>query len=93
MFRETPTSAVVSVPVSFQTYAAIWWQNRVLLTADTGVWSWRPGETPRQLTPLPPGVIVGIADGVLRVDPMAIVAGRPGRVRMVTGWDIDIADR
>jgi hypothetical protein len=22
---------------------------------------------------------------------MAIVAGRPGRVRMVTGWDVDIA--
>jgi hypothetical protein len=91
LFRETPSSAVVSVPVPFQTYTAVWWQNQVLLTADTGVWSWQPGEAPHQLTPLPRGVIVGVSDRGLRVDPLAVVAGRPGRVRMVTGWDVDIA--
>jgi hypothetical protein len=91
LFRETPTSPVVSAEAPFQTYTAVWWQNRVLLTTDAGVWSWRPGETPQQLASLAPGVIVVARDGVLHVDPLPVVDGRLTRIRLTTGWEVEIA--
>jgi len=91
LFRETPTSTVVAAEVPFQTYTAAWWQNRVLLTTDAGVWSWQPGEAPQQLASLSPGVIVDARDGVLHVDPLPLVDGRLARIRLTTGWDVEIA--
>ena len=91
LFRETPESPVAATPVPFQTYTAIWWQNRVLLTADSGVWSWQPGEAPQQLASLPPGVIVDARDDVLHVDPLPLVDGRLTRIRLTTGWNVEIA--
>ena len=82
---------MVSVAVPFQTYTAVWWQDRVLLTTSDGVWSWQPASRRSDVTPLQPGVIVALREGMLQLDPLAIVAGRLVRKRMTTGWRFDAA--
>jgi hypothetical protein len=90
LFRDTPTSEVVPVPVPFQTYTAVWWQNHVVLTTNDGLWMWQPGRPPTKIVDLAPSVIVQVDGDSVEVDPLPIEAGRLTRARLARGWTVDL---
>lgn len=91
--RRSDTGHVETVGVTFQTYAAVWWQNLVVLTTSEGVWTWVPGAAPIRLADLPPAVIARLDGDAVEVDPLPLESGRLRRVRLGRGWTINLRSR
>jgi hypothetical protein len=90
MCRAHDQEAPVVADVEFQTYTAVWWQNRVVVTTSDGVWQWRPGERPHRLLQIPPAVIGHRHEDRIELDPLPIESGRLVRRRLARGWALDL---
>jgi hypothetical protein len=90
MFRAGDQEAPLIADVEFQTYTAVWWQNRVVVTTSDGVWQWRPGERPQRLVQIPPAVVAHRQQDRVELDPLPIESGRLVRHRLARGWALDL---
>jgi hypothetical protein len=92
LFRHDSSAGVIHADVTFQTYSAIWWQNRVVLTTSDGLWMWEPGREPTRVASMPPAVLVRLDGQRVEVDPLSIDAGRLSRRRLDRAWTVDLRD-
>jgi hypothetical protein len=92
LFRQDDGADVTRTDVTFQTYSAMWWQNRVVLTTSDGLWTWKPGQEPERVTSMPPAVLVRLDGDRVEADPLPIDGGRLSRRRLERAWTVDLRD-